>query len=188
MSATRNLAGRTFGYLVVLGRTTGRINGNVVWTCRCSCGSVLEVSTNSLTTGNTKSCGCFRKESSASQGRRNTRHGHAKNGVVTPEYYTWSAMLARCSNPNNDSFPDYGGRGIRVCECWLSFKNFIADMGPRPPGTSLDRIDNDKNYEKANCQWANKQQQRRNQRRNQKCVCPTCGTLVLKTKLTGVVL
>jgi hypothetical protein len=82
-----------------------------------------------------------------------------------PEYKVWAAMIQRCSNPNNADYPDYGGRGIRVCDRWLKFANFYADMGPRPsPQHSIDRIDNDGNYALGNCRWATAADQRANQR------------------------
>ncbi len=81
-------------------------------------------------------------------------HGHRQNGKKTPTYYTWCKMLERCSNPKQDHYDMYGGRGITVCERWLKFANFLADMGERPAGTTLHRIDNDKGYEPGNCEWS----------------------------------
>lgn len=92
-------------------------------------------------------------------------HGSAKNGR-TPTYNTWMNMIQRCTNANAPGYKHYGGRGITVCERWLKFENFLADMGERPEGLTLDRIDNDGNYEPGNCRWATCEQQNANRRRS----------------------
>ncbi len=96
--------------------------------------------------------------------RARTTHGHSAAGVTSREYRTWSAMIQRCTNPRYDGYRNYGGRGIEVCERWRTFANFLADMGPRPDGTSLDRVNNDGNYEPGNCRWATRSEQNSNQR------------------------
>lgn len=109
--------------------------------------------------------------SQTEKGRRitaaKTRHGHAVGGP-SPEYRSWMQMAQRCANQKNPAFSRYGGRGIRVCDRWASFDNFIADMGPRPAGTSIDRIDNDGGYEPGNCRWATTTEQARNQKKTRR--------------------
>jgi hypothetical protein len=104
------------------------------------------------------------------RGHQFLRHGHARHGKRSPEYFSWSSMVSRCTDPKRDSFNKYGARGISVCERWNpdrdgSFDNFLADMGPRPKGKTLDRIDPDKNYEPANCRWSTSRIQTHNQRK-----------------------
>ena len=102
------------------------------------------------------------------QGKLNSnyRHGHHINGKPSPTYISWRDMKARCQNPNHEHYEYYGGRGVEVCERWQNFANFLADMGERPPGKTLDRINNDRNYEPGNCRWATPKEQAQN-RRNQ---------------------
>ncbi len=97
----------------------------------------------------------------------NYKHGHSsRNSKLNPTYRSWQAMKERCQNPNNPRFKDWGGRGIKVCERWQDFVNFLEDMGEKPEGLTLDRVDNNGNYELGNCRWATWKEQIQN-RRNQ---------------------
>lgn len=147
------------------GRLTviARIGGGKV-RCECECGKVVEVLFWNVKRGKTKSCGCLYL---ATRGMLK-KHGRSK----TSEYHIWQTMKARCSNPNSESFSNYGGRGILVCERWLeSFENFFADMGKRPAGCTLERIENEGNYEPSNCRWATQSEQCNNTRRNRIVIC-----------------
>lgn len=149
-----DLSSRKFGRLTPLSPV--RVNDRMGWKCRCDCGTVIEVVTESLNSGNSKSCGCLSRDLSV---ERSTIHGMSGS----PTWSSWKAMIARCTNPNSKGYPHYGGRGITVCTSWLSsFENFYSDMGDRPEGMSIDRRDNDGNYDPSNCRWASSTTQNRN--------------------------
>ncbi len=154
-----DLTGQVFGRLTVL-----EYIGSSRWRSRCSCGNETTPVTSSLRSGATQSCGCLALEAKSAVGRANRRHGHAQRHEMTRTYKSWISMRQRCRNANAPNFASYGGRGIAVCARWDSFELFLADMGPRPEGMSIDRIDVDGNYEPGNCRWATPKQQQANRR------------------------
>lgn len=150
----KDRTGETFGRLTVIGRSSSR-GDPVIWKCQCLCGNITIVRAQCLVSGATRSCGCFRKE-------KHLTHGMSK----TPEYRIWADMIKRCGNPNHIAYKNYGERSIGVSREWRSFENFYADMGKRPSRVhSLERKDNNGNYEKGNVIWADPHTQSRNTRR-----------------------
>src|ERR1700729_2291841 len=159
------MIGERFGRLVVIGPAFQK-NGHTYRRCRCTCSArkVREGQQSNLTSGNTKSCGCFNREvASQTAMLLPRRHG----GSSLPEYGAWAAMHERCRREKAENYPMYGGRGVRVCRRWRSFKNFFADMGPKPTSKhTLDRKRNHLGYTPSNCRWATVLEQNNNKRNN----------------------
>ena len=148
MTTLIDIAGQQFGRLRVISREGTSSSRKTLWLCECACGNTALVTSNQLRRGRTNSCGCL-------------RHGYTK----TPTYNAWCGAKKRCCNTQDKDYKNYGGRGIRVCARWLeSFENFLKDMGERPAGKSLDRIDVDGDYELSNCRWATASEQAQNRR------------------------
>ena len=148
------ITGRRFGRLIALEPVNiNKIDIRALWRCRCDCGNIKITSGECLQKGSTRSCGCIRGT-----------HGFTRNGKMHPLYWAWKTMRSRCNNPNVKEYQIYGARGIKVCKRWEDFAKFLADVGERPPGHTLDRIDNDKGYFPSNVRWATPSTQMKNRR------------------------
>lgn len=168
MGKKKDLTGKQFGKLTVISETEQRSSqGGVLWSCLCDCGTTIFAASSWLTSGNTKSCGCTRKESLK---KRNTKHSLAGTRL----HRIWSGMLTRCLNPNSKQYDRYGGRGITVCERWNptlggSFQNFLDDMQESySEDMTLEREDVNKEYSTDNCEWISKKEQALNKGRYKK--------------------
>ena len=162
MREFKNLENERFGRLLVVSvAPRGKFN-EIRWNCKCECGRESVVSASSLRNGTTKSCGCLKSELLKSNKTiKNFRHG----GTNTSEYSSWTSMRDRCKNPKNVGWKSHGGRGIKVCSRWNDFKNFLQDMGKKPDGFWIDRINNNGHYVPSNCQWVSPSENLKNTRR-----------------------
>ncbi len=153
-----DMKGRRCGRLLVLSFCAPVGDGRAKWLCLCDCGKQVSVLGKHLRCGNTRSCGCIQREVVAHRSRT-----HGLSG--SPTYMSWAAMKSRCGNPKQRSYENYGAKGVKVCERWIkSFAAFLADMGERPEGMTLDRINPFGDYKPSNCRWAGPTDQSRNTR------------------------
>jgi hypothetical protein len=154
-----------FGMLRVVAEAGTNRHRKKLWRCVCDCGGETVATTGNLRSGNSESCGCEKRDAMV---RARITHGHTRGRLEgkpnSRAYVAWGNMINRCTNPNDAKFPRWGGRGITICERWAAFENFYADMGDPPEGHSLDRINNDGNYEPQNCRWADASTQTKNRR------------------------
>lgn len=152
--------GDTFGKLTVINQCESVKNGSIRYLCKCECGKEVKAISTSLNSGRTYSCGCYRKT-------RKMAHGYCFHREIKAEYTCWLNLKRRCLDPTNKYYHNYGAKGIGISDEWMSFKQFIEDMGPHPfPRATIERKDNSKGYNKDNCRWATYKEQAHNKSNN----------------------
>lgn len=177
--AIQDISGQKHGMLTAVSLVERKASRNHLWLWSCECGAQKTIAIRSVKSGHTKSCGCLHRKWLAA---RNTTHGLSK--VESRTYRSWKDMRARCNNPRNGDYREYGGRGIGVCPRWESFELFLKDMGRRPSGMTIDRIDTNGQYEPGNCRWATAKTQANNKRSNR--VIESIGTLAEASEMSGL--